>query len=68
MHKIVNGVKIDLTKEEEEAVRAEWKVNEEKGKTFRAEHEAKENIRKGALNKIYEVANLTPEEIAVLKL
>ena len=68
MHRIVNGVKVDLTKEEEQALNQEWIANMKAKKERVKVLEKREADKASALKKIYELANLTEEEISALKL
>ena len=62
MHKIVNGVRIDLTKEEEEATIAEWEANRIKSEIRREEREKQRQAKELAQNKLAMLAGLTEEE------
>ena len=62
MHKIVNGVRIDLTKEEEEATIAEWEANRIKAEIRREEREKQQQAKELAQNKLAMLAGLTEEE------
>lgn len=66
LHKIVNGIKIDLTPEEEAATLAEWEANRIKTEERRAEREATELRKQQARNKIALLAGLTEEEKQLL--
>jgi len=65
MHKMVNGVKIELSHEEEEKIKQEWALNEQKEIAQRREFLEKEQKKKACLEKIKSVVNLSDEEIEV---
>lgn len=69
LHKMVNGVRVDCTPEEEEQIKAEWEANriknEEKKQRRIAEMEEKENHRKSAIQKLQSMG-LSKEEIDAL--
>lgn len=66
LHKIVNGIRIELTPEEEAATLAEWEANRLKQEKRRAEREAREKLKQAAQEKIAALAGLTDEEKVLL--
>ena len=66
LHKIVNGIRIDCTPEEEAAILAEWEANRlesERRAQLRASREA---MKKSAQEKLCNLASLSEEEKALL--
>lgn len=68
MHRIVNGVKVDLTPEEEHEVNQEWIANMKAKKERAKVAEKREKDRQSALDKIYGLAGLSEDEIKALRL
>ncbi len=71
MHKIVNGIKIDLSPEEEERVLAEWESNRQKNEILKSQREAENEKRKqnydSAVKKLINLGLNTDEINAFLK-
>jgi len=69
MHKMVNGIKVDLSPEEEAAVEAEWAKNREAAKQKIAERNAKvaeqEKLKASAMAKLKAIG-LDDAEVAAL--
>ena len=65
LHKIVNGVRIDLTPEEEEKTRAEWAENKIKIEARRVIREAKRIEKERVIDKL--LSALTEEEKLLIK-
>lgn len=66
LHKIVNGIRIELTEEEETATIAEWEANRLRVEAKRAELAKKEAVKKEAQEKLCALAGLTEEERLLL--
>lgn len=69
LHKIVNGVRVDLTPEEEEKTLAEWEKNRLEHEAYkemlRLEAEKKEKLKQSAKEKLM-ASGLTQEEVEML--
>ena len=65
LHKIVNGVKIDLSPEEETALRAEWEANRIERERKRIEHEELKLKKEKIVDKL--LISLTEEEKTFIK-
>ena len=63
MKKIVNGIHLECTPEEEKTIIAEWEENRIKQEIAKSEYSKKEEIRKNALEKIKISLGLSDEEI-----
>jgi len=70
LHKMVNGIKVNLTPEEEEKIRAEWEQNrikhEQEMLEKQQEKAAKETLRNSAIAKLKKTALLSDDEIGAL--
>ena len=64
LHKMVNGIKIDLTPEEEKKIEAEWASNKIKYAALREERRIKKKEKERILNKL--MSNLTEEEREII--
>lgn len=65
LHKMVNGVKVDCTPQEEAEILAEWEKNRLENEKKRLEREAERAKYEAALDKL--LSNLTEEEQLILK-
>ena len=65
LHKMVNGVKVDLTPEEEVSVKAEWEANKIKIAKKKEEKEKRKAEKERVVEKL--LAGLEPEERELIK-
>ena len=65
LHKIENGIRVDLTPKEEEEIKAEWASNKIKLEARREEIRVKEFEKERVINKL--LGSLTEEEAALIK-
>ena len=65
LHKLVNGVRVDLTEEEEKKVRAEWEENRIKSELKKKERDALRLKKEHVIDKI--LSGLTEEEKLLIK-
>ena len=66
MQKQVNGIKINLTFDEEKKILGEWEENSKKQKKFLVHEKEKKEKKNLALKKICETCNLSEEEIKLV--
>lgn len=62
MHKIVNGIRIELTPEEEKSVLEEWERNKKRKEEKRKILQEKKELRISAINKL-KTLGLSDDEI-----
>lgn len=63
LHKIVNGIRIDCTPEEEESIKIDWERNRIKKEQRRIERERKEFEKKQLQEKIANTVGISIEEL-----
>jgi hypothetical protein len=66
MHKIVNGERVELSKEEEENLKAEWEKNRLEQLQQKAKEQEKLAAKQEAIRKIQATAGLNNDEIKLL--
>lgn len=64
-HKIVNGVRVDLTQEEVNSIKEAWRIEDEKRAQRQLKKEQDKLTRQNARNKLISLG-LTEEEISLL--
>ena len=66
LHKMVNGKKVDLTEEEEIAIKAEWDANRLKQNAARLKAKADKEKREQLKSKLAEKLEIDVEEVELL--
>lgn len=66
LHKMVNGKKVDLTEEEEIAIKAEWDANRLKKNAARLKAKADKEKREQLKSKLAEKLEIDVEEVELL--
>ena len=66
MHKIVNGIKIEFSAEEEKIMIEGWKSNEIKDEQRKLKLQRKIQVKENARNKLFGLLNLSQEEKELL--
>ena len=66
LHKIVNGVRIDLTEEEELDIRASWKFGEERQSLRLQQMQEKIALQEQTKNKLISIG-LSEQEVNLIK-
>lgn len=66
LHKIVNGVKVDLTDEEETQIRAEWEANRIEEEKRRQDQKATLERASKLKEKICSALNITEDDLNII--
>ena len=70
LHHMIDGKRVDCSREEESEIRSQWKINEDQASIRRQDAEVGKNKkakdRQSGMDKLKQIGGLSDEEIAAL--